>query len=392
MPMNGTVLAKTINAEMETLKLSLVGLIDLSVIVNIILALLNAKKKARQDALAAAGNSGGGSSSGSSGGAASSSSKGVMGKGSKSSAAAGAIEAYNKAAAKNNYQSGSDKRNQQKAIDKCNTTTMPGRTSKMANKTNTSKVPSVRPNWGIKCPKCGHYHCGCKFHTWKPDGSGSQLDPDKGEDDGKGDEDTPPEDGGGSEQPGEDGAVPPSGGGDDGSPGSGGGNSSGGGYGAADIDAIIAGVAGAMSALMALFMCNGMGRNFDVHFQTMHTPTPTMNISLAIAAGTLCFSFLTDIPLLNPLEIATKVALYFKLTILPVGIPALGVITQVINTADTILMPMAQELVSLSMSGGDDKYESLCNCVIKYVQMIVWTVTEINPATGAPVVFPVMIL
>ena len=118
-------------------------------------------------------------------------------------------------------------------------------------------------------------------------------------------------------------------------------------------------------------------------------PTPTQNVSIRIAAGTLWLSE-TSNPLLKAIDIASKIMLYWTICILPIGTPMAGQIVAVIptNTA-ALIMPMVLDLLTLQGKAGDD-YLPLCEIIVDYSKKVMYTVNEVTPA-GVPVVFPVQL-
>lgn len=237
------------------------------------------------------------------------------------------------------------------------------------------KAKEERARCGTVCPICGHECCGCKFHTYKPLGWADQDGSDSGSGTGPG-------------EGGEDNNNGGTGGGDGGDDGSGGTGGDGDDDNnnnkvlGADVDQLIKDTEAAGKKFMLK-----MANEFDIEFQTMSTLIPCRNVFLPIVAGTLKFEFNPSMPILNPLELAIKVTLYFSLTILPIlGTPCVGnLVVLVINTAYTILAPMAIELLQISLGGNDKDFVQSCTCVIKWVTTIKWTCTELVPPYMTPV-------
>lgn len=201
-----------------------------------------------------------------------------------------------------------------------------------------SGIELPRTNEGKECPVCKHKHCNCNYHNPNNPNNENDNNPNNN-----------------SNNPN------------------------------VDDNGIDLGGFGGMNSPSALAYAKKFAKELDDEFQKA-TPLPTQNISLLIAKGTLNFSWKQD-PISNALEIATKVAAYFTMCILPIGIPAAGVITSVTNTAPTIISPLAQELLSISQNAANDNFVKFCETVIKHVKTIKWTVTEqVGPAPAVYVV------
>lgn len=216
-----------------------------------------------------------------------------------------------------------------------------------------NSVPSAKSglkgkNEGKPCPCCGHLHCGCKFRDGNyPSNNNTPGDSNNNNNNT----------GGNNDKPGSSATSPSSGNNDDDSGGSG---------------------TNPLGGMEHFF--TKLAKELDKEFQTA-LPTPTQNISLVIAKGTLDFEIKGN-PILNALEIATKVSAYFAMCIIPMGIPAAGVIIQCTNTAASILSPLAQELINFSTSGARDNYETFIQIILDHVMQIQWMVTELIP--GSP--------
>ena len=112
--------------------------------------------------------------------------------------------------------------------------------------------------------------------------------------------------------------------------------------------------------------------------------TPSLpNIILLPAAGTLRFS-LKGNPALNALEIATKVAAYFAMTIVPAPTGSVGKPIACTNTASSIIPKLTQDLLSLSLNAPKDDFKTFVQKIYDNVAKgaITWTVTELVP--GSP--------
>lgn len=117
-------------------------------------------------------------------------------------------------------------------------------------------------------------------------------------------------------------------------------------------------------------------KTLDDYFQ-QNAQFSTPNVTMTGAKGAMAITIMPD-PLTQALEIATKIANYWALTITPDGIPTTGVITAIINTAPTIIAPLTAAIAMVPSMVGDkpDNYLTFCTQVITHIKMISWTVTE----------------
>lgn len=125
----------------------------------------------------------------------------------------------------------------------------------------------------------------------------------------------------------------------------------------------------------------------DTEFQNA---TPSLeNVDITTPAGTLTFVEQDD-PVQNAYEIAKKVSAYWALTIMPTGKPQTVTITTVVNTATTIINPLATEILSLGGVEPTGTFRKLIDTIIKHVKTIVWTVTELDQEQN-PITFTVTV-
>ena len=119
---------------------------------------------------------------------------------------------------------------------------------------------------------------------------------------------------------------------------------------------------------------------------------PTLpNLMIRTAMGTLWIKKRSN-PILFAVEIALKVMLYWSTCILPIGTPVQGPISVVVplNTA-SLALPFALDILRSGQNAQSQDYSLLCSIIYNYSAEVQWQVTEINPATGAPVPFIVMV-
>lgn len=129
-----------------------------------------------------------------------------------------------------------------------------------------------------------------------------------------------------------------------------------------------------------------MNKILDDAFQTLTPSTP--NIMLETAKGTLNIRTKSN-PVKNPIEIATKVATYFSLTIVPKPMGVAGPVTACSNNAMSIVPKLTQDLIKLSQSGKADNYEGFVQTLYDNIAngAIVWNVVETIPGSP-PVTVP----
>lgn len=125
----------------------------------------------------------------------------------------------------------------------------------------------------------------------------------------------------------------------------------------------------------------------DVEFQKA-TPSQT-NVDITTPAGTLTYEEQDDV-VQNAYEIGTKTAAYWALTIMPTGIPVVGTITTVTNTAMSIASPLAQEILSIASNEQTGTFKKIVDVIIKHVKTITWTVIELDKEQK-PVTFTVTV-
>lgn len=124
-----------------------------------------------------------------------------------------------------------------------------------------------------------------------------------------------------------------------------------------------------------------MSKILDDAFQTLTPSTP--NIMLETAKGTLNIKTKSN-PIKNPIEIATKIATYFSITIVPKSYGVSGPVTMCSNNAMSIIPKLTNDLIALSKSGKSDNYESFVQTIYDNIAngAIVWNVMETIP--GSP--------
>lgn len=117
----------------------------------------------------------------------------------------------------------------------------------------------------------------------------------------------------------------------------------------------------------------------------------TPNLMIRTAMGTL-WIVKRDNPILFAVEIALKIMLYWSICILPIGTPVQGPISVVVplNTV-SLALPLAMDILRSGQNKQSQDYSLLCSIIYNYSAQVQWQVTEINPASGAPVPFIVMV-
>lgn len=133
-----------------------------------------------------------------------------------------------------------------------------------------------------------------------------------------------------------------------------------------------------------------LNRTLDDYFQ-QNAQFSTPNVTMTGAKGAMAITIVPD-PTLQAMEIATKIANYWALTITPDGIPTTGAITAIVNTAPTIIAPLAAAILTIPplMLGAPDNYMTFCSLVIAQLKAIVWTVTETQGVSA--ITIPVTVL
>lgn len=115
--------------------------------------------------------------------------------------------------------------------------------------------------------------------------------------------------------------------------------------------------------------------------------TPTLaNIDIKPAKGTLTIPASGSSPT-NATIIATAISNYFAICVTPTGIPQVGVITAVVNTASTIIPTLTADIISLIGKNKSVGYSEFSEKVINSIKNISWTVTETLP-NGVTVPYP----
>lgn len=131
-----------------------------------------------------------------------------------------------------------------------------------------------------------------------------------------------------------------------------------------------------------------MAKALDEAFQS--ATLSMQNVSLKEAKGTLVIP-----PGEGPVmatNIATAISNYFALTIAPTGVPTVGPISVVVNTAATIIAPLTAAIMGLTGKDTSVEYNEFAKVVCDNVKTITWTVTEMIPGTPpVPQVFTVTI-
>lgn len=134
---------------------------------------------------------------------------------------------------------------------------------------------------------------------------------------------------------------------------------------------------------------DSMNKILDDAFQTLTPSTP--NIMLETARGTLNIRVKSN-PIKNPIEIATKVAAYFALTVVPKPMGVAGPVTSCINNATSIIPKLTQDLIALAKSGNTDYYEGFVQTLYNNIAngAIIWNVIETVPGSP-PVTIPYVV-
>lgn len=125
----------------------------------------------------------------------------------------------------------------------------------------------------------------------------------------------------------------------------------------------------------------------DTEFQNA-TPNMT-NVDITPPSGTLTYVPQDDV-VQNAYEIAKKTSVYWALTITPTGTPVVGTIVSVVNTAASIINPLAMEILSIASAESTGTFKKLIEVIIKHVKTITWTVTELDKEQK-PVIFTVTV-
>lgn len=129
---------------------------------------------------------------------------------------------------------------------------------------------------------------------------------------------------------------------------------------------------------------NNFAKILDDNFQLA---TPTLNnIDIKPAKGTLAIPSSGSSPA-NATIIATAISNYFAMCVTPTGIPQVGVITLVMNTASTIIPTLTADILSLIGKNKSVGYSEFSEKVINSIKSITWNVTETLP-NGVTVPFP----
>ena len=168
-----------------------------------------------------------------------------------------------------------------------------------------------------------------------------------------------------------------SGGNDDGSGGNGNGNGNGGSWN---------GNAGIGSNKFLDFVSEILDR----HFQTLTPSTP--NIMLITSFLTLKFSLKAD-PILNAIEMAAKISLYFSMTIIPKPFGVSGPVILCLNNASAQAIPLGLDLIKMALNMPNDNYVTFVTTIYNHIAngAIIWNVTELVQAGGVPTQVPYVV-
>ena len=185
------------------------------------------------------------------------------------------------------------------------------------------------------------------------------------------------DDGSGGNDDGSGGNDDGSGGNDDGSGGNGNGNGNGGSWN---------GNAGIGSNKFLDFVSEILDR----HFQTLTPSTP--NIMLITSFLTLKFSLKAD-PILNAIEMAAKISLYFSMTIIPKPFGVSGPVILCLNNASAQAIPLGLDLIKMALNMPNDNYVTFVTTIYNHIAngAIIWNVTELVQAGGVPTQVPYVV-